>query len=145
MSQLPSVSKALALQLVLNAQHLFPVTLEMLFLQSVRLAADRPHVWVSWDWLWPKAAAWSGFSFTTKSAWKQISSQVALTARTCQWGMLDASGKQNLSDESRYLHFTHSFCPFIRSFHPGLFHSAVWAAGPFPQHPWGEANPWGGV
>ena len=70
----------------------------MLFLQPVRLAADRPHVWVSgadwsWDFLWPKAAAWSGFSVTTKSAWKQISTQVAPTARTCQWGMLDASGK----------------------------------------------------
>lgn len=68
----------------------------MLFLQSVRLAADRPHVWVygagwSWDWLWPKAPAWSGFSVTTESAWKQISTQVALTARTCQWGMLNAS------------------------------------------------------
>lgn len=35
----------------------------------------------------------------------------------------------------------HSFPPFI----PGPSHSAVWAAGLFPQHPWGEANPRGGV
>lgn len=40
------------------------------------------------------------------------------------------------------IHSVHSLAP---SFHPGLLHSAVQAAGPFPQHPWGEANPSGGV
>lgn len=99
-SEPPSVSKLLKRSTtVKNLQHLFPVTLEMSFLQPVRLAADRPHVWVSgagwsWKWLCPNAAAWSSFSVTTKSAWKQISTQVAPTARTCQWGMLDASGNK---------------------------------------------------
>ena len=96
----------------------------MLFLQSVRFAADRPHVWVSgagwgWDWLWPKAAAWrSGFSAGTKSVWKQISTQVALTARTCQWGMLGASGNKTRQTSptscSSLVYSVHSFTlPFL--------------------------------
>lgn len=62
--------------------------------------------------LWPKAAAsTSGSSVTTESVWMQISGQVAPTARTSQWGMLNASGHKNPSNESR--------CPFIHSFPPG--------------------------
>lgn len=89
----------------------------MLFLQSVRLAADGPHVCLNGDWLWSKAAAWSGCSVTTKSAWKRISTQVAPMARTCQWGMLDASG-----DRTRQMgpaacpsltYSVHSFAPLI--------------------------------
>lgn len=100
----------------------------MLFLQSVRLAADRPHVWVSgagwswdwlWDWLWPNAcAAWSGFP-AWKSVWKQISTQVALTARTCQWGMLNASANKTRQTSptscSSLIYTVHSFTPFFQS------------------------------
>lgn len=151
MSELPSGSELLkrSTTLVPNLQHLFPVTLEMLFLQSVRLAADRPHVWVSWGWgwgwLWPKAAAWSGLSVTTESAWKQIRTQVALTARTCQWGMLGASANKTRQTSPTpcpsLVYSAHSFTLFF----PRSLHSAVWAAGSFPRPPWGEANPWGGV
>lgn len=97
-SKLLGRSTSLSTTLVKNLQHLFPVTLEMLFLQSVRFTADRPHGWVSGaGWgrrcLWPKARARrSGSSATTESVWKQISTQVAPMARTCQRGMLDASG-----------------------------------------------------
>lgn len=97
-SKLLGRSTSLSTTLVKNLQHLFPVTLEMLFLQSVRFTADRPHGWVSGvGWgrhcLRPKARARrSGSSATTESVWKQISTQVAPMARTCQQGMLDASG-----------------------------------------------------
>lgn len=112
-----------------------PVTLEMLLLQAVVLAADRPHVCPSWDW--PSAAPPS----PPRPPWKPMSAQVEAKERTRQRGMLGASPDKTRSDRSHRSPSAHLFIP---SFHPGPPHSAVWAAGLFPQPPGEKQIPEGG-
>lgn len=113
-----------------------------LLLQPVGLAAERPHACLSWDW--PTAAARNGSLFPAASPWKRTSAQVEPKDATCQGAMLSARPDKTPSDRSHHSPFAHLFSALIPSFHTSPSHSAVWAAGPFAQAPWGAANPQGG-